>query len=185
MIYVTHDQIEAMTLGDRVVVMKDGEIRQIGTPLEVYDQPADRFVAQFIGSPPMNLIEGTLVQQHRGWKFSSGAVEIEAVEQYLTAEVLEQGRGVVLGVRAEAVTLERVAASGESVSGFRVEHLEALGDSTLVHVVSSEQGTKIAITAKLRERTEMKVGDRVRCTFDCTRLHWFDQGTGRHLPEMK
>src|SRR4051812_13219117 len=119
-IYVTHDQVEAMTLADRVVVLRDGAIEQVGTPLELYDRPANRFVAQFIGTPQMNVVEAATVPQ---------------LESVLGLQVPAGG---FVGLRPESVAL---TASGAGQLQAQVELIESLGAETLVHV-STERGAQ-------------------------------------------
>ncbi len=163
MIYVTHDQVEALTLGDRIVVMHRGEIQQVGTPEEVYDRPRNRFVAGFIGSPSMNLLAGALSSTDDGIQFQSPGVTVSLDPALLTRgatsaasfpsavdppdagrDVLEKilvsqaGRPVVLGVRPEDVRLAAAgddsAAPGARAGRARVTVVESLGDASLVHL---------------------------------------------------
>jgi ABC-type sugar transport system ATPase subunit len=165
MIYVTHDQVEAMTLGDRIVVMNGGEVRQVGTPLEVYDHPQDRFVARFIGSPPMNLIEGTVEQTKQGCEFVAGAI-------HLACDFAVRGKRT-LGIRPEDVRIS-VDETGEIQA--IVEAIELLGDAVLVHVLSGPPDQPTRLTAKVRGRTPAQPGMRVAVEFDEQRLHWFNEG---------
>ncbi len=155
-IYVTHDQVEAMTLADRVVVLRDGQIEQVGTPLELYDRPANQFVAQFIGTPQMNV----------------------TALQHLPAFVADQApagaKGGSLGLRPEDVTVQADASTG--LQG-RVELIEALGAETLIYVHTTEGAQ---LVARQNERTTLQVGSSVGVSLDLTHAHWFD-GQGRVL----
>jgi multiple sugar transport system ATP-binding protein len=136
-IYVTHDQVEAMTIGNRVAVMRRGELVQLGDPQEIYDRPADLFVARFIGSPPMNLIEGTLTRDGR-YRVSVGAREVPLDAQETACEaafVPYVGRSVVVGVRPEQLEDALVAhdVSPERRVGGVVTLRETLGSDVLVH----------------------------------------------------
>ena len=160
-IYVTHDQVEAMTLADRVVVMRDGAIEQVGSPLELYDRPANRFVAQFIGMPPMNLLAA------------------HAVPGLSASTQGRLPRDGTLGIRPEALRLSRADAGpsdGAGVQG-RVDLIEALGADTLVHV----DVAGVPLVARQTERMPLAVGDGVRVSLDpgCM-LHLFDRD-GRAL----
>jgi len=177
MIYVTHDQVEAMTLGDRIVVMHRGEVRQVGTPLEVYDRPLDRFVARFIGSPPMNLVEGEIRRIESGCEFVSDAIRYELPSGVHYACGFA-GRKVSLGVRPEDV---RLTFDDASPNPAVVESVEPLGDATLVHVLAGPPQTPATLTAKLRDRSAPLPGSRVAVEFDLDRLHWFDGETERRL----
>jgi multiple sugar transport system ATP-binding protein len=156
-IYVTHDQVEAMTLADRVVVLRDGRIEQAGSPLELYDRPASRFVAQFIGTPQMNVVPATVLPQLQK-----------------TIGMRLPGDGAV-GLRPESITLK--AAGGGQFNG-RVELVEALGAETLIYF-STESGTQL--TARQSTRTPLRVGDSVGVELDANAVHLFD-AQGHALP---
>jgi multiple sugar transport system ATP-binding protein len=149
-VYVTHDQVEAMTLADRVVVLRDGLVEQVGTPLELYDHPRKQFVAQFLGTPQMNVMELDLVPQ-------------------LRAQLPARAESAVsVGVRPEHVQVNAVSPS--NLSG-KVELVEALGMETLLYV-STERGVRIA--ARQSTRTSLKAGDTVGLSFDQAHWHLFD-----------
>ena len=175
-IYVTHDQIEAMTLADRIVVMKDGRIQQVGTPAELYRRPANVFTARFIGSPPMNLLPAEL-----GAGDDGGRVRVDGVgEVTLQAVSMPPHRGrVVLGVRPEDFALyeDGLGAAGRapralSIGGV-VAVVEPLGGEALVHV---EVGGETLI-AKLAGRDPPRPGSHVRLEAPEDRLHVFDAQT--------
>ncbi len=161
-IYVTHDQIEAMTLADRVVVMSKGIVQQVGTPTEIYDTPANTFVAGFIGSPAMNLMEGQL----SGGVFEAANVRIEG---------LPSGHDgpVTLGFRAEDASI--VPETGEL--GAPVYSLELLGDATMV--TAKAGGTIVSIKADKDFRAS--IGDPVQAHIPAEQCHLFDPKTGEHL----
>ncbi|HVL43747.1 MAG TPA: ABC transporter ATP-binding protein [Acidovorax sp.] len=149
-IYVTHDQVEAMTLADRVVVLRDGIIEQVGTPLELYDRPANQFVAQFIGTPQMNVVPlpqlPTPVQQQAPAGAAGGAI----------------------GLRPENITVRNTGAT--PVSG-QVDLVEALGAETLIYV-STPGGAQFV--ARQNDRTGLRAGDAVSLDIDASQAHWFD-----------
>ena len=149
-IYVTHDQVEAMTLADRVVVLRDGQIEQVGTPLELYDRPANQFVAQFIGTPQMNVIAAA------------------NVPSLATQSGLSIPAGGFVGLRPENVSLVPVG-SGQFQA--KVELVEALGAETLIYV-STEQGAQIV--ARQTSRTDLDVGANVGIQIDASTAHIFD-----------
>jgi multiple sugar transport system ATP-binding protein len=151
-IYVTHDQVEAMTLADRVVVLRDGAIEQVGAPLELYDKPANQFVAQFIGMPSMNIVKAAQLSQF-------GALAGQAA-----GRVPKDG---LIGVRPEGVRVLPVGSAG--VPG-KVELIEALGADTLIHV--DVMGTQMI--SRQAERTTLQIGDPVTLEFDLNTLHCFD-----------
>ena len=161
-VFVTHDQVEAMTMADRIVIMKDGEIRQVGTPDEVYRAPADTFVARFIGAPSMNMLPA---------KAAGGRVALASGEPVpLTAEA---SGDMLLGVRPDDL---RPAAPGAAalVSG-TVTVREPLGHETLIYVDALGQ----EIIAKAEGRRPPEVGARVALSADPETLHLFDAGSGR------
>ncbi|HYT14138.1 MAG TPA: sn-glycerol-3-phosphate ABC transporter ATP-binding protein UgpC [Candidatus Nitrosopolaris sp.] len=160
-IYVTHDQVEAMTMGDRIAVMKDGILQQVAPPREIYDQPANMYVAGFIGSPTMNFIPVTV--QGKTAKASGFDIELP------TAPGVEKG---VLGIRPEALTEHPT--DGHSGMDLKVEVSEVLGaDQFLYGVVGAD-----TITARVDPNLKVSPGDRVRLGIDMRRLHLFDGPTG-------
>jgi multiple sugar transport system ATP-binding protein len=179
MLYVTHDQVEAMTLGDRIVVMHDGRIAQVGTPSEVYLNPRDTFVASFVGSPPMNLLPGTLVRQDGALLLrltSAEGVLLPVPAELSTAAGQSRAGGAVLGLRPEDVEVvsggDGVAASGDIVGV--VELVEPLGHQQLVYL---RVGTA-TITVRGAARERPAVGSVMRVRPDATRMHLFDAQTG-------
>lgn len=131
-VYVTHDQVEAMTLGDRIVVLADGRIQQVGHPIELYRAPANRFVAGFIGTPPMNFLEGSLTRENDRFEFVTEGVRVELPPE----GVREIGSGpVTLGVRPEDIVLDVFASqvTGDALSGL-VVLVERLGGTSHVHI---------------------------------------------------
>lgn len=122
-IYVTHDQVEAMTLADRIVVMNDGRIEQVGTPMELFNNPANTFVAGFLGSPPMNQMKGTLTED--GAKIGSAEIRLDA------ATASHAGRDVIVGIRPEHVTLKQ--GDGTSALPIELDLVEPLGSEALLH----------------------------------------------------
>ena len=169
-IYVTHDQIEAMTMADQIVVMRDGNVEQIGAPLDLYDFPENTFVAEFIGSPAMNLIAGTLQAQN-------GRLSVIADDgptfPLPVDKGAEDGARVYYGVRPEHWGL---AADGEGIAS-EVVVVEPTGADTLV--VCRMQG--VEIQASFNERHDFKPGQGIRLKPDLNVLHLFDQKSGRRL----
>ncbi len=156
-IYVTHDQVEAMTLADRIVVLRDGLIEQVGTPLELYDRPANQFVAQFIGSPQMNVIAGSQV---------SGVPDVPP--------------GGFIGLRPEDVTLTPAAQAAAGTMPGTVRLVEALGAETLIYV-ATDDGAQLV--SRLASRTSLHNGDRVGIAINASNAHRFDaQGRAARLP---
>jgi sn-glycerol 3-phosphate transport system ATP-binding protein len=161
-IYVTHDQLEAMTLADRLVVLNGGKIEQIGAPLDVYHTPASTFVAGFIGSPAMNLVKAEL----HGDKLAIGPAVI-SLDGFAPAS-----GAVTVGMRAEDI---RIAPDGRNGIPFRMEYAEELGSQRLVHGTIGDQQVTVAISSEAELAAEMQV------TIEPSRLHFFDADTGKRL----
>ncbi|MBI6897661.1 sn-glycerol-3-phosphate ABC transporter ATP-binding protein UgpC [Pseudomonas putida] len=176
-VYVTHDQIEAMTLGDKVAVMKDGIIQQFGTPQQIYNDPANLFVASFIGSPPMNFIPVRLTKQDGRVLalLDSGQARCE-LPLGVAADELE-GREIILGVRPEQITLG--AEQGNGLPGIRaeVQVTEPTGPDLLVFVTLNQ--TKVC--CRLAPDVACRVGDSLNLQFDPARVLLFDAGSGERL----
>jgi multiple sugar transport system ATP-binding protein len=172
-VYVTHDQIEAMTMGDKIVVMRDGRIEQTGTPLALYDHPANQFVAGFIGSPAMNFLPATL-------RRSAGANEVELHDgTRLAAPPMAggvDGQPVVLGTRPEHLTLVDGSAAGGSIPA-RVVVMEPTGMDTFV--ACRHESTELA--AVFRERHDFAPGSTIHLAPDLQRAHLFDAQSGQRL----
>jgi multiple sugar transport system ATP-binding protein len=146
MVYVTHDQVEAMALGDRIAILNQGNLEQVGAPMEVYNRPATLFAARFIGSPPMNLVEAEVTNGHMT---AAGGLKIAAPDG------LQRGQRVIAGVRPEGFS---IAGEGEGVRG-RVASREALGDET-IYVVECEAGllhVRMPATARFDEEQAVTV----------------------------
>jgi multiple sugar transport system ATP-binding protein len=163
-IYVTHDQVEAMTMGDRIAVMKDGVLQQVAPPREIYDNPANMYVAGFIGSPTMNFIPVTV----QGTTAKASGFDIELP----TAPGVERG---VLGIRPEALTEH--PRDGHSGMDLKVEVTEVLGADQFVYGTVGGD----AITARVDPNLKVSPGDRVRLGIDMRRLHLFDGPTGKAI----
>ncbi len=206
-VYVTHDQIEAMTMGDRVSVMRKGVLQQVAPPEELYHRPRNVFVAGFIGSPAMNMLEATVVRENGSTRIVAGEISIELSEQTLVAHPAlraHEGRDIVLGIRPEA--LSDAALSDEDnqprLRG-QAELREALGSEVLMHF---SVRARAAVTDEVRElaedvgddrvvdhrgsldrttlvgrfspRTRIREGDTIEVAIDEGALHFFDPSTG-------
>lgn len=210
-IYVTHDQTEAMTLGERVAVVYQGDLQQVGTPRELYRRPANRFVAAFIGSPAMNLIKARLVQSPEG---SRHVVEFGSHRLALPERTFDDnprlaqyvGRGVVLGVRPEDLEDASLAAhpDPQAIIELTVDLLEDLGSEVDVHcsgdlmqdtsdVVGeaadgsadelAQKGRAGTVVARMNRHTKLGVGDTARIHVDVGELHFFDDDTGETIAD--
>jgi multiple sugar transport system ATP-binding protein len=177
-IYVTHDQTEAMTMGDRIVVMRDGEIQQVDTPTDIYNKPANMFVAGFIGSPSMNFVDGSLTEEGGDVYFvTKGAkVKIPAGRAFVLREQGYVGKEVVFGIRPEAVHDEPVflEASQDSVFEGKVEVAENMGSEMYLYM--SGFGEKW-LTARVSARTQYSPGAQIKLALDMNKAHIFDKET--------
>ncbi len=171
-VYVTHDQVEAMTLGHRLMVLNGGHVEQLGTPIELYDRPATVFVAGFIGSPSMNFIEAVI-------SADGSCAELPGDSRVALAEGYTSfgGRGVTLGLRPEHLHRADDDDAGPRFTAQMVEHL---GADTLVHGALGENGADI--TLRLSGISEMRAGDALSLAIDHGNVHVFDPGTGLRLP---
>ncbi|RYH11278.1 ABC transporter ATP-binding protein [Tropicimonas sp. IMCC6043] len=164
-VFVTHDQVEAMTMADRIVIMKDGHIQQVGTPSEVYHQPANTFVAQFIGAPSMNMLPGRVTD--------GGRIDLSTGGSLGFGRDLPEGREVILGIRPEDLH----PGQGSAVIEGAVNVREPLGHETLIYVGTSSGD----VIAKADGRTPPAVGEIVRLGAATETMHVFDAQTGEAL----
>ncbi|MBI5525433.1 MAG: sn-glycerol-3-phosphate ABC transporter ATP-binding protein UgpC [Deltaproteobacteria bacterium] len=174
-IYVTHDQVEAMTLADRICVLHRGVIQQVGTPAEVFETPANRFVATFIGTPQMNIAEADSLAKGREVRIAAPGVDL-LVEGFAGAG----GRKVLFGIRPQDL---RIVKNGGSIAG-TVEIVEALGRTSLVHV-ALQGGARIACEAPADAAATLCSGTPVRLSVDPARVHLFDAETGLSIPRTR
>lgn len=177
-IYVTHDQTEAMTMADRIVVMKDGFIQQVGSPKEVYDNPNNVFVAQFIGSPAMNTLHGKLEGEH----FILGENKIKIPEGKIRnlKEKGYVGKELILGVRPEDIHDEGIMLDSyaESTLHFEVDVFEMLGSETIIY---SKKIADQTVIARINSRTTVHVGDKIELALDMNKVHFFDMDTQERI----
>jgi ABC-type sugar transport system ATPase subunit len=171
-IYVTHDQEEAMTLADRIVVMRAGEIVQVGTPMEIYSDPVNQFVADFFGSPSMNLLAGEIVRTSGTPRFRAASFELALPEGFKSTE---EGAGT-LGIRPEHVTL-----GGKGDIELPVRLVEPLGRDTLLYFDAGTERAFVAVSEGL-DMAEVKVGARMGLSLDPRRLYLFGADGRRVAP---
>jgi multiple sugar transport system ATP-binding protein len=173
--YVTHDQEEAMTLGDRVVVMKDGLIQQVGGALDIYQRPVNRFVAGFLGSPPMNFLTGRLVEEGGRLFFDEGSGKLPIPGPMKEALLSRKGDSVVLGVRPEAIADKEHArfATDEGGFEFRVTLVQPLGDNMDVYLATAQHPR---VVAHFDAAHGIKAGEQRTLYFDLARVHFFEPG---------
>ena len=180
-IYVTHDQTEAMTLGDRIVIMKDGVIQQIGTPQEVFDHPANLFVAGFIGVPQMNFFDAELIKNGEEYAVSVGGVvmSLSAEKQANLKRNNVQPQAITLGVRPEHITLEGDAS--RMLTG-KVDVSEMMGSAVHLHVnVLGKDAIIIVQTMDLKDQSALTMGKDISFTFPAETVHLFDKATTMNL----
>ena len=208
-LYVTHDQTEAMTMGDRVAVLRDGTLQQLAVPQELYESPANLFVASFIGSPPMNLYDGAISGPADGLVLSLGSQRLALpadLGQRRPGLVAGEARKLVVGIRPEHLAVAEVgSADRETTLAAHVELVEALGNESLVHfstdartvrdrggawtadpTVTHASGDIAGASAaegvaRVDPRVPVAAGDRVALAVDVRRLHFFDAETGEAI----
>jgi multiple sugar transport system ATP-binding protein len=213
-IYVTHDQIEAMTMGDRVAVMRKGEIQQVADPQTLYDRPVNLFVGGFIGSPSMNMLEATLERSNGSVTAVAGSQRLEIDEQTLAARPAlsaYEGRPLVLGIRPEDLedaSLVTDGGNGQRLRG-KVELRESLGSEVMVHFTVDARPARTEATRELAEdaggvgeapildapgallvgrfgaRSRLSEGGETDVAVDTRSLHFFDPETGLGIYEAK
>ncbi|NJE05645.1 ABC transporter ATP-binding protein [Thermococcus sp. M36] len=176
-IYVTHDQVEAMTMGDRIAVINAGVLQQLGTPEEVYDRPANTFVAGFIGAPPMNFIDTTITED--GFA-DFGEFKLKLLPDQV--EVLEErnlvGKEVIFGIRPEDLydaMFAQVKIPGENMVRARVDIIENLGSEKIVHLHVGN----VAFLGAFRSESKVKEGQEIDVVFDMRKAHVFEKGSGK------
>lgn len=179
MIYVTHDQIEAMTMGKRIVVMKDGKVHQIDSPLNLYNHPQDRFVAGFIGSPSMNFMEGKILDSNGLW-FDEGAIRLLLPNNFNERLRNHIGKEVIFGIRPEDI-YEPIGATEqpkeESKVQAKIEVVEPLGNEIFIHFNTG----KNTLIARVNARYVPRVGSDLELVFDMSKAHFFDKDTEKAL----
>lgn len=176
-IYVTHDQTEAMTMGDRIAVLNAGQIQQIATPLELYNRPTNRFVAEFIGSPPMNFlpvqVQAPLLISHAKFRMTLPASWEPALRRY-------NGRSLTLGIRPEHVNISLPAPKNLPV---RVKRVEALGSETYLTVGFSDGDNTTVLQARVEPDRHVSLGDDLWLSLMPDKIHLFDPTTGEAIAE--
>jgi multiple sugar transport system ATP-binding protein len=184
MIYVTHDQVEAMTLGDRVVVMNEGVVQQVDAPLDLYDRPANRFVAGFIGSPPMNLIEGELASHGRDLHFAAGALRLTLADWQRRALEASGLKRVTLGIRPEHIDVVAGPAPtpGRAAIEGIVDVVEPMGAETYLYFNAGE----VQLRARVAPHAPLApAGAPQPFWLALDHAHWFHPETGRRVPALE
>ncbi len=179
MIYVTHDQTEAMTLGDRIVVMKDGDIQQVDAPTTVYSSPANKFVAGFIGAPPMNFMEGRISRKNGRLYFDEGAFKVRIVEEMHDALEDYIDKRVILGVRSEDIhdKLFVSEAPPGNIVTMTCEVVEHLGSEVHIHLNTG----KNILVARVSGDANPQINQDMDVVFDMSKIHFFDKTTEKTI----
>jgi multiple sugar transport system ATP-binding protein len=180
MIYVTHDQIEAMSMGDRIVVLKDGLVQQVDTPLTIYNKPVNKFVAGFIGSPTMNFMPGT-IDRSKDMAFHQEGTPLTLNIPSSFADRLSgvNGKGVTLGIRPEHIFLTRPSGSAHLAEfSAQVEVVEPVGNEIFVYFST---GAGSNYVARISSETTPRVGQAATFHLDTSKLHFFEAQTERSL----
>jgi len=171
MIYVTHDQIEAMTLADRIAIMKGGKIMQLGTPNEIYNHPKNLYVADFIGSPSMNFLNGEL----KDTKFTNGSLELPMGSyQFIKKNNL---KNVTIGIRPEHIITGELSKKAPVITNVTINLVEPMGSDTLVYANLSD----VQIRIRMEGNAKVKIGDRLKIGIDPSRASLFDTQTEQRI----
>jgi len=175
MIYVTHDQIEAMTMGDRIAVLKDGILQQVDKPIEIYDHPNNRFVAGFIGSPPMNFMEGKIIKKDGRLYFDEDRIQVKLVEDMYKKLIPYLGKELEMGIRSEDIydKLFISEAPPENIVRVNCEVVEPMGSEVYLHLNTG----KHTFIARVGAHNQPQVNQDMEVVFDMSKVHFFNKGT--------
>lgn len=178
-IYVTHDQIEAMTMGDRIAVMKDGILHQVDDPLTIYDKPVNKFVAGFIGSPPMNFMAGKIVKKNGRVYFDEGRIKVKTVEEMTDKLLPYAGKEIVFGIRSEDIydKLFVSEAPPDNVVKVNCEVYEPMGSEVYLYLNTGRH----TFIARVGAHDKPKVNQDMDVVFDMSKVHFFDKDTEKTI----
>ncbi len=179
MIYVTHDQVEAMTMGDRIVVMKDGQIQQVADPMTIYHHPSNKFVAGFIGSPPMNFIEGTIVKWENALYFKEDQFQVKLGEPISSQLVSYIDKRVILGIRPEDIydKLFLGDVSSDNTIKATVEVVEPMGAEIYLYLKKG----RLSFVARVDAHQKAEVNQDLEIVLDMSKAHFFDLATEKTI----
>ena len=179
MIYVTHDQTEAMTLGTRIAVMKDGCIHQVDDPITLYSKPVNKFVAGFIGTPPMNFMEGNIIKKDGKFYFEEGKYQLRIIDEMVPKLAAYAGGEVIFGIRPEDIydKLFVTEASPENTLTVTVEVIEPMGAEAYLYLTTGVN----KIIAKVPGRAKPEVNQEMDLVFDMSKIHFFDKSTEKTI----
>ena len=175
MIYVTHDQTEAMTMGDKIIVMKDGVILQIADPITLYDKPANRFVAGFIGSPPMNFVKGTVIRKDGKFYFNEGKFQVKIIDAMSEAVRPYADKEVIFGIRPEDIYDKLFVSEAPPENTIRAtcEVIEPLGSEAYLYLNTG----KNLLIARVGGHDKPALNQDMDLVFDMSKIHFFDKDT--------
>ena len=175
MIYVTHDQTEAMTMGDRIVVMKDGVIQQIADPITLYEKPVNKFVAGFIGSPPMNFVTGHIVRKEGKFYFNEGRFQVKVIDAMAKVVAPYAGKEIVLGIRPEDIYDKLFFSDAPPENSFKAtcEVIEPLGAEAYLYLNTG----KNSLVAKVDGHDKPAINQDMDLVMDMSKVHFFDKDT--------
>ena len=175
MIYVTHDQTEAMTMGDRIAVMKDGIVQQLADPITIYDHPVNKFVASFIGSPPMNFMLGRLLKKDGRFYFDEGRIMVKLVEEMYKNIGPYQGKEVYLGIRPEEIYDKLFVSSAppENIVRVTCEVVEPMGSEVYLYLNTGRHN----FIARVGAHDRPPINQDMDLVFDMSKVHFFDKDT--------
>lgn len=178
-IYVTHDQIEATTMGDRIVVLKDGIIQQVDTPINIFDSPLNKFTAGFIGSPSMNFMEGTIIKKEDGFYFDEGSFQVRFIDDMIPKIQNWIDKKVIFGIRPTAIydKLFVSTATRNNIVTVTIETIEPIGAEKYLYVT-----TKLnTFIVQVDVHTQAEVNQEIELVFDMNKIHLFDINTERAI----
>lgn len=175
MIYVTHDQTEAMTMGDRIAVMKDGVLQQVADPITIYDFPVNRFVAGFIGSPPMNFMRGRIIKKDGRFYFEEGKITVKLVEEMYTKISAYAGKEIIMGIRSEDIydKLFVSTAPPENIVKVTCEVIEPMGSEVYLYLNTGRH----SFIARVGAHDRPPINQDMDLVFDMSKVHFFDKDT--------
>jgi multiple sugar transport system ATP-binding protein len=178
-IYVTHDQTEAMTMGDRIVVMKNGLVQQVAEPMTIYDRPANKFVASFIGTPPINLMNGTILKKDKKYYFDEGKFRVRLLDSMSDRIAPYSGRAVIFGIRSEDIYDKLFVSEASLDNTIRVtcEVVEPLGSDVYLYLNSGKNG----FIARVGAHNRPEVNRDMEVVFDMNKVHFFDPDTEKTI----
>jgi len=178
-IYVTHDQTEAMTMGDRIVVLKDGLIQQVADPLHLYDQPNNRFVASFIGSPPMNFLNGTIVKFEKRYYFQNGPFRLRIANNSLEKITPYENKEIIFGIRSENIydKLFATEASPDNTVRATCEMIEPMGAEAFLYLRAGAN----TFIARVAGHVGPGINQDLDLVFDMNKAHFFDKTTEKTI----